>query len=130
MIAFEVTINGTRACTAGLDRQGVMTAMLCYVKRPDTTELEFDFGSLWSHQPAGNEHLKYIDHQSLKPGDTILIHIVEAAESDDPQKRRIDKPQTEAEQDHAYRERLKRQYGLRDVRRPMRASHTRTRRKP
>ncbi|MCW3098939.1 MAG: putative integron cassette protein [Chthonomonadaceae bacterium] len=130
MIAFEVTINGTRACTAGLDRMGVLSAILCYVKRQDTTELEFDVGSYWSHQVEGNEHLKYIDSQSLKPGDSVTIRIVEAAGSGEPQKRRRDDLQTEAERARAYRERPKRQYGLRDIRRPRRASHIRTKRKP
>jgi len=117
MIAFEVTVNGKRVCTAGLDRLGVISTTLTYVQRKDKAELDFNVGGLLSHQKEGDEYVTWIK-ETLKPGDSITIQIVEAAESNEPKERRREAPKTEAQRERAYRERLKREYGFRDARRP------------
>lgn len=88
MIAFEVTINGTIVCVAGVGDRGVLTAMATWVKRdpdrhrgnPDFVleELEASIGG-----KRGADHVSWGDH-ALAPGDVVQIRVVEADAVDPP----------------------------------------------
>lgn len=93
MIAFEVTVNGQRVCTAGIDEWGVLTAILSWVRRRSEQsedgskveeELTLDVGGLDSTTP---EHLKWMV-SALQVGDTVSVRVVETEVVDPPKERR------------------------------------------
>ncbi len=101
MICFEVYVNGQLACTAGVGKGGVLSAILDYVKRdpacrpkhlPDqlwqTEELNFNVGGMIS-QKKNN----YVDrfswiNQTATVGDEIRIVIVNKRKCDTPKVRK------------------------------------------
>lgn len=116
MIAFEVTLNGNRVCTAGIKEWGVLSAIVTWVRRqseqgPDagnvSEEIGLDVGGLDSTK---GEHLKWI-LTALQVGDAITIRVVETVEVDTPQERRQDDPEANARGKRKYYEQLKREYG-------------------
>jgi hypothetical protein len=98
MIAFEITINGQKITTAGVESEfGMLTALLTWTRR-DIRELpaeirsevpEEDLKIVLSGQRiiAKNdmENLQWKGH-TLKPGDDVRIKIVDVERVDDPQR--------------------------------------------
>ena len=81
MLAFNVHLNNERLCTAGVGEDGVLTAILSWVKRKDEDEqCDFEVAGLVS---APQEHLSWIQRH-LKTGDRIRIDIVETEMGDSP----------------------------------------------
>jgi hypothetical protein len=91
MIAFEVLLNGSKACLAGVDGLGVLTTILSSVHRapnPDagedasvpTKELTLEVGGLRSAEGVDVCWLK----RPLAVGDTIIITIKETQFVDQP----------------------------------------------
>jgi hypothetical protein len=99
---FEVSINGEKACTAGIQDFGVLSAIVTRVKRnpnkvnpsklknstleeflEELTEIEIT--GLDSNDSAG-EHGKHVHwlRQVLKAGDEIIIRVLPPGESDAP----------------------------------------------
>jgi hypothetical protein len=123
MIAFEISIDGRPACTAGVSPAGVASVIATWVCRPSSEsaagvalgdcleeELTLDVGGL-AHDPDGaSVHLSWL-RQPLKPGQQITITVLETAVVDPPQKRIREDPGRAAQQKRQYYERLKREYG-------------------
>ena len=116
MIAFQVTVNGSAVCTAGMNDFGVVSAIMTWVRRtPDKSadgksieeELTFDIGGLDS---TAGEHLKWVKTE-LRVGDTVTIGIVDIDEVDAPGERRKEDPEAVAKAQRRYYERLKQEYG-------------------
>jgi hypothetical protein len=89
MLCFEVTINGKKMCTAGIEDYGVITAIFSQVKTPpqaNTEKIEdgridepyFTVGGMV--EDAQLEWLGGI----LEIGDEVTIRIIEANETDKP----------------------------------------------
>ncbi|MGH7518997.1 MAG: hypothetical protein ACREOC_16285 [Gemmatimonadales bacterium] len=123
MIAFEISIDGQRKCTAGVPDVGVASVIANWVRRAsrDPTsgqpipgrfeeELTLDVGGL-SHDPdGGSVHLKWLQ-QPLKLGQRITLAIVETEEADPPRARDREDPAWAERRKREYYERLKREYG-------------------
>ncbi len=86
MVAFEVSINGKRVCSAGIEADGVLDLTLVYSKRAETVPpIWFSLGAL-----TDEEHLDWITGRArvLKLGDTLEVRVVEAEAVDPPKGRR------------------------------------------
>ena len=123
MIAFVISIDGQRACTAGVAPSGVTSVVASWVRRPsrDSTsgepigdgfeeELTLDVGGL-THDPDGaSVHVSWL-RQPLKPGQRITVAVVETEAADPPGHREREDPAWAAQRKREYYERLKREYG-------------------
>jgi hypothetical protein len=123
MIAFEISIDGQKKCTAGVSDLGVTSVIASWVRRAsrDPTsgqpipghfeeELTLDVGGL-SHDPDGAPvHARWL-RQPLKPGQHITIAVVETEKADPPRSREREDPTRAERQKREYYERLKREYG-------------------
>ncbi|MGD0949603.1 MAG: hypothetical protein ABSA52_19520 [Candidatus Binatia bacterium] len=116
MIAFQVAVNGSEVCTAGISDFGVVSAIVTWVRRTpaksaDGKSIEeeptFDVGGLDSSAGA---HLKWLK-TTLAVGDTITVRIVDRSRVDSPCERRKEDPEEVARAQRRYYERLKREYG-------------------
>jgi ClpX C4-type zinc finger len=100
MKCFEVTINGERLCTAGVE-DGVLTAILSFVKpqKPSdeaqaddtsvkTESLDIRVGGLVNVEPDASAHVDWLT-QDLFVGDEVTIKILEATTCDEPTSREI-----------------------------------------
>jgi hypothetical protein len=93
MKAFEITLNGTRQCTAGVE-DGVLTAILSFVRRTtDETKqaaasesLDIRVGGLANIGPGISEQVEWLYH-TLSVGDEVTIKILELQECDEPSTR-------------------------------------------
>jgi hypothetical protein len=123
MIAFEISIDGRKTCTAGVSDLGVTSVMASWVRRVsrDPTsgepipgrfeeELTLDVGGL-THDPDGaSVNLRWLQ-QSLQVGQLITVAVVETEEADSPRTRDREDPTWIAQRKREYYERLKREYG-------------------
>ena len=123
MIAFEIAIDGQRACTAGVGEQGVATVMASWVHRPDydpdsgdpipgrfAEELTLEAAGM-VHDPDGaSVHLRWL-RQPLRVGQQVTITVVDTDHVDAPERRKRADPGDTARQKRAYYERLKAEYG-------------------
>jgi len=92
MIAFEILLNGEPQCIAGVGDLGVISAIICWVRRkalpagtviPDwePEELSLDVGGIDSHT---DEHLKWIK-RAIAVGDEITLRVFETDRIDPPE---------------------------------------------
>ena len=101
MKCFEVTINGKKVCTAGVGDDGVLTSIITFVKRNDSSEetadtqansdsasIDLRVGGLANRGPGVTEQVEWL-HQNLVVGDEITIKIVEASECDEPNTKEV-----------------------------------------
>jgi hypothetical protein len=118
VIAFEVSINGKRMCTAGIADFGVLSAILSWARRrPENSrdgkdseeELTFEVGGLDNSDAAVSEHLNWLA-TPLQVGDTVSIRVIEPNEVEAPGERRRQDPDAIAEAKRRYYEQLKREY--------------------
>ena len=123
MIAFEISIDGQKTCTAGVTPSGVVSVITSWVRRPFhdpvsdapigerfEEELTLDVGGL-THDPDGAAvHVSWL-RQPLRPGQTITVAVVDTGAADPPRNRRREDPEAAAQQKREYYERLKREYG-------------------
>ena len=68
MRAFEIWLNGTRLCVAGIEDDGVLSAIVNWVTGQSVADLHLQVGGLIS--PV-NEHVVWIRQRPLKLGDEI-----------------------------------------------------------
>jgi hypothetical protein len=117
MIAFEVSLNGRRVCTAGIEHFGVVSAILTWVRRhPKRSrtgktveeELTAEVGGLRSQDSEPGEHLEWFK-RSLHVGDRVSIRVVDVTKVDAPKTRPRDDPATVARAKRRYFERLKKE---------------------
>jgi hypothetical protein len=123
MIAFEISIDGQKACTAGIGDLGVVSVIASWVRRVsrDPTsgdvvsdqfdeELTLDIGGL-AHDPDGADvNATWLD-RSLQVGQCITVTVVDTAHIDPPATRRRKDPAWAEQRKREYYERLKREYG-------------------
>ena len=122
MIAFEVSIDGRKACTAGVPA-GVTSVVATWVRRPlrdsDSDqpaggrfeeELTLEVGGL-THDPDGaSVHLRWL-RQPLAVGQLVTLAVVETEATEPPTRREREDPTWVAQRKREYYERLKREYG-------------------
>jgi len=112
MIAFKVHLNKRKVATVGVPGHGVISAILCSVRRfketvpkgEPTKELTFSLGGLVSKPSGPGETLRWYD-EPVRVGDTITIQIVDAP--------KVDAPTIRVKQDPLLLEKSERQYYLR-----------------
>jgi hypothetical protein len=104
MIAFEVSLNGKRICTAGADDLGVLTTIVSACgklgkktvpARPDETsgEVFYSVGGLTSRSdPKKNVHVRWKSVAPLKLGDVVQVKVVETEKVDRAKSRFKAKP--------------------------------------
>ena len=123
MIAFEVIVNGSKLCDAGVEGLGVLTAILsCALRVPQPEadsnqlyppdELLLEVGGLKSardDQPS--RHMSWLS-KPLQVGDAIVINI-KSLEAVDPPERLVpeDPPEVVREAKRRYFEELKKEFG-------------------
>jgi hypothetical protein len=123
MIAFEVSIDGQKKCTAGISDLGVASVIATWVRRVSRDsssgepipgrfeeELTLEVGGL-AHDPDGAVVQVNWLRQALKPGQQISFAIVETEAADPPQTRDREDPAWVERKKREYYERLKREHG-------------------
>ena len=100
MKCFEVTINGEKVCTAGIGDDGVLTSIVSFVMRSNTSDkagespndksesLDLRVGGLANREASATEHVEWL-HQGLTVGDEIVIRIIEATVCDEPKSKEV-----------------------------------------
>lgn len=86
MTAFEVFVNGTRLCLAGVDGPGVLTAILTRVEGRNPGETEDDrLGlSVGGLDSSSDRHLSWLASHAVTTGDEVLLRVVQADAVDTP----------------------------------------------
>ena len=100
MLAFRVRLNRKNLATAGLPGAHVLSAVFTSVVRGEATrrswaadipfrrnELTFSLGGMITHDDGAHEHVDWA-YLNLKPGDTIMLEVVERERVDRPKHRR------------------------------------------
>jgi hypothetical protein len=98
MVAYEVFVNGNRLCTAGIDGDGVLTAMLDYGRGKRIDHLHLTVGGLVS---STREHLTW-PGTFLKLGDEVRAKVVDAPSVDEPERREPANSEQELENRKAF----------------------------
>jgi len=80
MTALEIYVNGEKTCVAGIGEDGVVTAILSSMTRPQRSWSELEVRGLTYRT---NETLKWIDRE-LVIGDEIRVKLVSASAADPP----------------------------------------------
>jgi hypothetical protein len=92
MLCYEVRVNRKLACTAGVGKQGVLTAIVTWVKRDrkkrpdDLSKAEWSREELSLHVGGimgGAGHVHWLE-QDLQPGDEVHIRVVQRPKADPP----------------------------------------------
>ena len=120
MIAFEVSIDGRKACTAGVPA-GVTSVIATWVRRPSRDaergesvefeeELTLEVGGLTHDQDGASVHLKWV-REPLTVGQQVTFAVVETEAADPPRSREREDPTRVAQRKREYYERVKREYG-------------------
>ena len=98
MTVFDVFINGRKVCRAGVGADGVLSAIVNWVRltgpaartarrtRQPIEESRIHVGGL-----RGDEHRTWLE-RDLFPGDRVSIHVVKAPRADSPTKRTPRRP--------------------------------------
>ena len=90
MICFDVKLNGSRVCRAGVGRRGVLHACAAWVNRgrgqvgpgtPRKVSLRLDVGGMAFRGAEVYEHVAWRGRR-LRPGDEVSICVLEAASAD------------------------------------------------
>lgn len=116
MICFEVTINGKKVCTAGIEGIGVLTAIFDFARRKkDGEEIvqegpHLKIGGLNCHGKNDDENLDWVKRH-LSVGDEVSIRIIDSLQIDQPKTRKRSDPEFVEKQQRKYYEKLKREYG-------------------
>lgn len=123
MIAFEISIDGEKRCTAGVSDLGVTSVIASWVRRVSRDEvsgepihgrfeeeLTLDVGGL-AHDPDGAPVQISWLRQPLKPGQQIILAVVDTEKADPPETRKREDPAWNERRKREYYERLKREYG-------------------
>jgi hypothetical protein len=123
MIAFEVIVNGSKLCDAGVEGLGVLTAILSWAHRVPELEVEsnrqyppdellLEVGGLQSaRDDKPRRHLSWLS-KHLQVGDAIVINI-KSLEAVDPPEKLIPEGPTEVVREakrRAYEE-LRKEFG-------------------
>lgn len=123
MIAFEVIVNGSKLCDAGIEGPGVLSAILSWAHRvPEakaesndscpTDELVLEVGGLKSERDdLPSQQMSWLSRH-LQVGDAIVINIKSLKTVDPPEKLVPEDPrQVIREAKRRYFEELKKEFG-------------------
>jgi hypothetical protein len=76
MRAFQVSLNGKKLCLAGIGDDGVLTAIVTWVKGKGKGDLFLEVGGLVT---PSDEHVSWKNQTPLRLGNTIEIKIIDAS---------------------------------------------------
>lgn len=109
MIAIEVTLNGERLCSAGVGTEGVLTAILTWVRRrgEDNEECSLSVGGMKS-----STHVRWLQ-EDLRVGDEVGIKILDRTEVDSPSVTEPFSPAEDLKRQQEYVRRMAEQFGWR-----------------
>lgn len=121
MIAFEVSIDGRKECTAGLPDPGVTSVIASYVRRaagdpagPGSggtgEELRLDVGGL-HHEPDGTSVQVRWLNRPLRPGQVITLAVIETDTVDPPRVTEREEPAERQRRKQEYYQRLRQELG-------------------
>ena len=113
MLAFEISINGVKKCTAGIETDGCITAILAWLQHQPARNtqdncLTFDVGSLQRIDEA-DVYGRWLN-EILTVGDSLTIRIVEVSVSDASIIHEHASPRDRERSERQYYERLKQKY--------------------
>jgi hypothetical protein len=108
MRAFEVRFNNKTLCVAGVDADGVLTAIVSWVTGKDRDELFLDVGGRIS---PTSENLAWIRQKRVEIGDEIRVKIVQADSVDEPAIRERDDPAKRLRAQKNYVRTMAKQFG-------------------
>ena len=113
MIVFEVSLNGTPLCRAGV-AAGVLSAIVGWVGgetpdsvQPSESDLYLTVGGLYRSPDPSTAHPRWVEHRELAPGDELVIRIAEAGACDRPVAVHVTTAEDVEQQQHAYYKRMK-----------------------
>jgi hypothetical protein len=112
MIGFQVEINGEKACIAGFEQFGVLTAIVSWVgtrtpgKNTNPEQTTFHVGGLADRVSGTDVFVDWVK-RSLSVGDEVRIKIVDAVEFDEPIRRYSKDPNESVDRTREYYEQLK-----------------------
>ena len=122
MICFEISKNGEKICTAGIDSEfGVLTSILTWLKRDlnefpaksrgdiAQEELSLNVSGHKNHGKNDFENLYWL-RDSISIGDEITIKVIESGGYDEPESRKRQDPNFVEKQRQKYFEKLKQEY--------------------
>jgi|SRR5580658_4420253 hypothetical protein len=108
MRAFEVCLNGKKLCLAGIGDDGVLTAIVNWVKGRGGTDMFLQVGGLVSQV---DEHVRWVNQKHLRVGDQIQIRVVEASAVDKPIERYRTDPKERLKAQKNYVRRMAKELG-------------------
>jgi hypothetical protein len=121
MIAFEISIDGRKECTAGLPDPGVTSVIASCVRRSvgdsaepgsggTEEELMLDVGGL-HHEPDGTSvEVRWLN-RPLQPGQVITLAVIETATADPPRITEREEPVERQRRKQEYYQRLRQELG-------------------
>lgn len=112
MTAFEISLNGTKLCTAGVGELGVLSAIVTWVRRQgEEFGGQCDLGITGLISPT-REHVNWHGNP-LQSGDEVFIKILEQDTVDEPGNRVPRDPVKDLEQMKEYVKRAAEELGWR-----------------
>jgi hypothetical protein len=84
MRAFELYLNNKRVCLAGIGHDGVLSAIINYVRGHGKNETSLHVGGLIG---SADEHVQWVKRRKLRKGDELRVRIVEVESVDSPSDR-------------------------------------------
>lgn len=89
MIAYEVFVDGSKLCTAGVGEYGVMSVLLTWVRRPgkereDSWEPRYEVTGISIDSEAGVDHHVFWAGERLPVGSDLRVRVVESQDVDAP----------------------------------------------
>lgn len=110
MIALKVTINDSPPVVAGIQDQGVVSAIVTLKTEHGSKETETNLNLSGLNSSQGQEFLTWVKSQ-LQPGDTIKIEVIETAKIDGPTERRREENDYALKAEREYYEEMKKKFG-------------------
>ena len=116
MICFDVSLNGTRLCRAGIGERGVMTAITSFTRRDESTpdgspndgEIECSVGGLVT-EDGTYSHRRWVE-KKLVVGDELALAVVESDKPDAPDSIQREEAEWREQREYEYYLRLKEKY--------------------
>jgi hypothetical protein len=115
MRAFKVEVNGKRICVAGMDANGVLSAITNFVgNRARGSSLDLSVGGLFTET---GEHATWA-RRTLKVGDKVVLKVIETDSVDKPRERYLSDSKTNERNQKTYVRAFAKQFGWQLITRP------------